>query len=294
MGRTKKAHIPSRNVNLEYDSVSEFLSAVPTQTEAEKLHGKDCPDYTSDPDWHGGLTLDQARAALVSGTDYATAIAAIKSRVSARAMAIRPVSDYITYVPADASNGLVLSVAAAAAGEPEHWLAPVVSQGVGCRVSRLIVGGNMLDDQTERDEYLRRGAAVIAAVETAEELGVSVELYVACGHKRNNLTSNISICLHRAGEPLDVSRVAFALCSMAFNRRLRFALSDKICATVGGCANHKDGYGRTLGLPNRLDAVVIQPISCDPDRADWSNDGAAARRACALVSALCGEGVPQC
>jgi hypothetical protein len=74
-----------------------------------------------------------------------------------------------------------------------------------------------------------RGAVVLAAVDAIEAAGKRVELWIAKGSKAhsNGDEWHWLVPVKSASQPLDVDRLAFALCSVATQRRLFFSVQEQ-------------------------------------------------------------------
>ncbi len=125
----------------------------------------------------------------------------------------------------------------AVAGEPAHMASVTVSECahkiVRCEVSVVHHHG------IEADSIMFNGAAVCSYVDALEAAGWQVEIW-AKGSLVAKHTLNVSICVKRASEYLDIDRVSFALAHPAMLRRLLFRTTEqhrKLYET------HRSGYG---------------------------------------------------
>ena len=86
----------------------------------------------------------------------------------------------------------------------------------------------------EPSEVFNYGAALVAIIDALEGNGFSVELQsircnISIGGGTGNERLTITTMLKRAGEPLDLERLAFCLGNASFNRRIHFGVVESRC-----------------------------------------------------------------
>jgi len=123
--------------------------------------------------------------------------------------------------------------AIAASGDAFCMMAPTpVSERA--RPILRIATSTALSAAFEPQEVFAYGSGLVAIIDALESTGFSVELQsIRCnvsvngGSGKDRLT--ITTIIKRAGEPLDLERLAFCLGSASFNRRLHFGVVEARC-----------------------------------------------------------------
>jgi len=123
--------------------------------------------------------------------------------------------------------GEAIDVGKFLSGEPECCLTRSESgESASGRIVR-IVANVAASGSVSADSLFARGAVVLAAIDILEGLGHRVELTVARGTTTNGQTLQIFVPIKSAGQPLDLDRLAFALCHPSFLRRLTWSVSEQ-------------------------------------------------------------------
>lgn len=121
---------------------------------------------------------------------------------------------------------------------------------VDCTITRKITA----------EEIFKRGAAIIALVQTMTMLGLELEIWVDMtvdSRQRRGKRMVTLVRVHKAGEPMDMDRVSYALGHPSMLRRLYFgvmegeekALKDDFGFYSGG------GYGTPCGIHDGAEIV---------------------------------------
>lgn len=242
-------------------------------------------------DWHGtdtwGEALKLARDGYKEGTERVRNIA---RRLETRIIH-RIVREDVRYDV----EGMGFDIARYLDGEPEHWVQPEESTFAveGQRHVKIEVSVSV-SCGIGTETIARRGAAIAAAVELLEFAGTRVELWTVdagSGRTANGEANFIARTRVKAyDQPLDMSRVAFALVNAANTRRLHFALQEstrhEIC--VGkGIGTHAGAYGYPTDAPKHDDTSVYLPAMVYGDPRWASEDSAEAW----ILSMLAEQGV---
>lgn len=177
--------------------------------------------WTGTPDWETAM-----RYAREGWPEGESKVDAVRRRLETRVIS-HIVKDDIGYDV----EGMAFDVARFLEGEPEHWMRPEESQLAGkVRHVKLVV--NIAASGGVSDRTLQyRGAAIAALVELLEYNGQCVELWIANGidGTTDDLKSGFR---HLAkvkayDQPMEPSRIAFALVNTSTFRRLGFALMGR-------------------------------------------------------------------
>jgi len=168
-------------------------------------------DFTGTETWDEALDL--ARYGWPKGR------ARLHNLISEAATARQPsVAPALSYDVA----GAYPNAALAAAGDPACMVTPYQDEAAARPIVRLAVNfGARSSTKTKTIENY--GAAVLAYIDRAEAGGVSVELLMTSCNEITDLTYNIHTVLKRAGEPLELDRLAFAIGHPSSLRRIKFA-----------------------------------------------------------------------
>jgi len=129
-------------------------------------------------------------------------------------------------------------------GIPEHWftMQSRIEQGQGNRVIHIVYNATA-SSGISAETITAKGAAVAALIESLEYAGIRVALNIIWrvrGYGSNTYTSNMSVPVKYAEQPLDIDRLAFALAHPGTLRRLMFAVCESSEYFVKEC---NSGYG---------------------------------------------------
>jgi len=109
-----------------------------------------------------------------------------------------------------------------------------------------------------KDTMFQRGAMIAALIDLLERANRRCELTLIANHPRNGYEVRYKVMVKRANDPLDIERIAYALCNGDCYRRLGFSLLEgapenyiKACQLYNG-----GGYG-TVGVWNIPDTLLV-------------------------------------
>jgi len=133
-------------------------------------------------------------------------------------------------------------------GEPEDMIQFVEDENVLGRGKVVKVWVNMSASAgVSTRTIFCRGAAVVALVDALEKLGYSCEIIVSAasspGWNGDREVLQYDVCLRKAGDPLDLDRLAFALANSAWLRRLVFSAKEHENAALRSRFGIPGGYG---------------------------------------------------
>lgn len=171
-------------------------------------------------------------------------------------------------------NGLEIEMGSYTAGLPECWIdvAPRYVPVTGQVVTVVMNGG--VSCAVSEASIERRGIATGAIVAALETSGRSVELWV------RNVSSSISyprtaehvlsVCVKRAGQPLNLSELAFACMHPGLPRVIAFSIRDaSVARGEVPAGNGYDGsYGYPTPVPEDLRGDVYVPELFSGDGGD--------------------------
>ncbi len=148
------------------------------------------------------------------------------------------------------------------AGDPENMINYYLDESTAGRIVKLLVNVSQ-PSYMNPDIIMRRGIAIVAAVETAAAAGYGVQLEAAehTVSRYDGQSLEYRIPLAQAGEYLNIDTVTFAITHPSFLRRLVFTLneneSDEIRDKFGFWESGGYGMPRTVKLHEDEHAIVI-------------------------------------
>lgn len=138
-------------------------------------------------------------------------------------------------------TGDMVDVGAFCSGDPEHMISFPADRSVGkgriIEISLDICAHGMVSTET----FFRRGAVVCALIDYFILRGYGVEVLGYFGVYFKGKIGSIATPIHRAGEILDMDRIAFCCAHASFFRRFFFSLMENL---LGINDQSEPGYGR--------------------------------------------------
>jgi len=210
-------------------------------------------DYSATPEWDNGDGFDGVQARVELGwPEMAERIRQMAMPVASKvaSMIELPTYDFTD----DGSLASDFDVATALTGEPSYWLkcTPEYRNMAG-RILRIgcMINGNARDSA---DEFMRRGVAGAALVLCLEAAGYSVELRgYTCNRDRGYEPETIQcVTLKRAGEHLELNRIAMGLAHAGTHRRIGWACreaDERVPREI-----RSGGYGCSREIPEAFQA----------------------------------------
>jgi hypothetical protein len=136
------------------------------------------------------------------------------------------------------------------------------------KIVRLVVQGST-SAAIPAAQIVARGALIVALVDCLEAAGRSVEVSVSFAVSHDGDRSETVFCAKRAGEPVEIDRLAFVLAHPSMQRRLAFACweSDAPYIVKAGLS-----YGYVSDAADRGDLYIPgsdSRIITDGDAVAW-------------------------
>jgi hypothetical protein len=150
--------------------------------------------------------------------------------------------------------GFAPDVPAFLTGSPDCMLARETEETEGAgKILKIVVQG-VASFAISKMEIMRKGALIVALVDALESAGRSVELVVdfTSGDTAPNRTS-ASLTAKRAGEPVEIDRLAFVLAHPSMLRRFAFGVFEKNAAFMTWAGS---GYGTCGHADDRGDIYI--------------------------------------
>lgn len=172
-------------------------------------------------------------------------------------------------------------------GEPECMVQYDEKVLPDSRVVRLIVQINYIAS-VDADSAMRRGVAIAAVADALELAGLQCEIWaVDWTMAHNALRSEYApdyhrhaVLVKRAGEPMPIDRIAFAIGHPGFYRAISFALRKQI---KGGSGGSSRSIPEGMREPGEL---VIPLLTPEQQRVYFESDTSAAEWAASTVGRL--------
>jgi len=226
---------------------------------------------TGYPTFAGGMEFDQAVQAAKSGCDYyrekvaeMTARIQTPASMGARSLQAKPLYGL---------SGGQVDVGRFLGGDPNCfriWKRQITPNAG--RVLTVVLPGAMSHTVTEQP-VLIRGAVVCAFIDVAEAAGYRCEVWLNVASRKRMQTKGTQhrlphreehrieyqVKLKRDVDPLDIDAISFALCHVAFARRLGFAHREDLPAVFRRQFNITEGGGYGVACETLMEGDINIP-----------------------------------
>jgi hypothetical protein len=188
-------------------------------------------------------------------------------------------------------GGAYPCVPLAVAGEPACMVSPTVDATAQRPIVDIWFAPGIRAGGTP-DQYLRRGAAILAYSLTLEDAGYRVALTAAQvsssggGPERDSHSIACRVTVKAPDQPLDADRLAFVMMHASMHRRINFAAWERLSPTLE--RTQVSGYGATHPAPLSTipeGVIYFPPVDVDHPERFNTQEGANARVRDALVAA---------
>jgi hypothetical protein len=151
-------------------------------------------------------------------------------------------------------EGSEIDVALYLDGEPECWqrMQERITEGPGRRIIKVVYTVTSSCGVDGR-VTLAKGAAMVALVELLEFAGHGVQIDVMDCSRGWQMHSELRVRVKESDQPVDVSRVAFALAHPAVQRRLFFSVAEQQPDDVQVAIGVGSNYGHPADVINPED-----------------------------------------
>jgi hypothetical protein len=238
----------------EFDSVAALASyadATPSimPTSARSSRGEGRSSFSGVASWAEALQL--ARSGWPDGCAEIEALTAqIFAAVADRVLRSEVITDVC---------GEMIDMGSYCEGRPDCWLATHHSDELACGTQTVtIVADVCASAGIGKDVIFTRGAALTALVAALELAGRPCEVIVTANTK---LAAEVRVLVKRAGEPLQLDALAFALAHPAMLRRMMFAVWETAPRSVlRECGIYPNkGYGAVCETTGARGDVYLPP-----------------------------------
>jgi len=226
-------------------------------------------------DWNGNVTAAEAIDLARNGwTDVADEADRLARAITRQVIATQ---DTLTWAFPQDVTGESLDVATFLTGVPECWMNPVPLRTVApAKTVRIVIATGMFITVSP-DAYRRRGAAIVALIDTINDAGYRVEVWgwAAATAETGRHRISHAYLIQSADQQVNISRIMFALAHPAAHRRINF-MARIAHDTPVELREPFDGMGLTVNgdpepgdLPPMADerTLVVQAIQ---PRQAWS------------------------
>ena len=229
-----------KTYKFNYNSIAELAAAATADGERRR-------DNSSQHDggansFYGGLTFDEAGDIARAGGYWPEGAA----KMEAASATIDGGNNRTRRAYTSAYVGARVNVARAVAGAP-RCMTKMITKPSHKRIIKMAVH---VGRQANCDQYesVNRGAAILSVIREIEAAGDQVELW-ACWHnesEESNTRVQVSTLIKPAAAFFSPADCAFALCHVAFQRRLNWSIAE----LNKGADNITGGYGS--GVPAKF------------------------------------------
>lgn len=260
---------------MEFGSLEELLSEIeqyPIGIEGLDYFPStqdDCPHHLK---WAGGTYREAIRLARSGWKEGLAMVKAREASIGATGMGGNDLTREMDFAGDEVDVGLMLE------GDPEsmiNWtMAPSLKPVVKIVVS-VAASANV-----SKDTIAARGAAIMAAIDATESIGVRCEVWMdhtvtpdfAWDPKefKNRRLFVHRVMMKASDQPLDREAMAFALINPMFLRRIMFRLHEKDLRTFNQRGGNGYGYPASSEGIDTDDCIFIGPMQGFGEL-DWSN-----------------------
>ena len=166
-------------------------------------------------------------------------------------------------------SGEFVDVGRFCAGEPECMVSfrEDLIRGPGSRIVKISVNIGM-SSEVDKKYAFHRGAAVVALCDALEQAGMVAEVWaVEAVNGHLDQKSILSVPIKKAGERIELDRMAYVFAHASMLRRHIFAWQD------GQCEEYQKnlGFGFTYSYPKNLPAEMIEHGEIHVSMIDYNN-----------------------
>ena len=155
-------------------------------------------------------------------------------------------------------EGMTFDTARYLEGEPECWVKIEESTSEGPHRNLCIMLNVAASAGVSARVLEARGAATAALVSLLEYAGTRVEVWVACAWGNGTPSFTWKAKVKAYDQPIEPSRLAFALVSPSICRRFSFRLAEQLPQSLQHVAGYDNGYGQPQRYPHiPKDALYI-------------------------------------
>ena len=251
-----------KTLTRNFESFDDFVDHIATlepDPEFKKEQGGKVSSEDEPSKWNGDVTFDKAVENATIGWPEGRERFSDKilEAVAGGGTAVGRASDFDHDV-----QGFRPDVALYCAGDPAHMLTIAEGSQITDRVVKIKV--NLAASFSTPAETLENwGSALCLLVDNIENQGQSVELIGAYNMSPSSSTEgaknySVEITLKRAGEPLDIDRLAVMIAHPGTFRRLIFRMIE---SEPTNCPYYNHGYGRPRELKFEAGTVIFQTVT---------------------------------
>ncbi len=232
----RRRKVVAKDIYREYRDINSFLRFLDDKT-AKTKGSLWNSSSTSDPEWYGSTSYEEARERCLRGDDNL-------------AKQLRGTEKLNINVPCTGTRRKVFAAVAGFAPHVPNYLAGVPNNMLFCKeekihkkVINVYYGCNTLADITA-EEIAQVSARVLSCIMSLERKGYRINLYAANCAKHNGQKVGFCVKVKDSGQHIDVLKIAFPFLSAAWNRRFAFRFRETVAhwhRSMGGSV-----YGDTL------------------------------------------------
>jgi hypothetical protein len=236
-----KGVIMGKTYNMTFETLGDYLGFLKDNNSPWQPENRST--LRDKGDWSGGATLDEAfNMAEVSGWPEGTRNLSkeLDGMKALNTVGTAPAIDYDV-------AGFMPDVPRAITGLPDCMINHGVSVAKVKPIIKMVVSSEAASN-IKPQTIIWRGAAILSFVDSLEQNGYSVEIVMfnkSRGHSGTEIKSSVQI--KRAGEPMELDRMAYCLTHPSFLRKLGFRYMEAFDTE----SEFRSGYGRPGGMTDK-------------------------------------------
>lgn len=246
-----------------FDSIGAYL------THCTAAHNPEGESSTTGSKWHGTDSFDQAISLCRDGWHT------VRPKVDAMLAPLRAKLADTFNVETVRIHDIVGSepdIDRFLQGEVECMLEDFQTETLhGGKVFTVLVS-DAVNSGVSGDTLLARGVTILALIEAFQILGYDLEVWIETSSAKGDTALSSVVCIHKAGETMDIDSVMFPLANPSWLRRFYFAAAEgepSRLRTALGVYPEGHGYG---SAKSNLTAETIPDLSFTIDKGDTKMD----------------------
>lgn len=229
-------------------------------------------EYYAGSRWYGNATFEEAiELAKYGWPEGAQRVKTLSNKLYDKVSSLIPKQEVVFSV-----EGNEYDTDAFLAGIPECWsyMDEHIVEGVGHKDLKLYFN-TTTSAGVDAKIMQAKGACIVALVDLLERAGNRVEVWIGSpNHAYKDAGKFIwEVLVKRAGEPMDVDKMAFAISHPSSFRRLFFSAYEGNKKFIEACFS---GYGKCVEAPKQLQGDIYIPSS-ELGQAQWDNEDSAVK-----------------
>lgn len=207
------------------EMIADTMRSIPPEIKDWELSSQEImSDESPGKYWHGTKTFPEAVELANNG--FLEAVPDIENLSGHIIETITSTIEKAVYF--NSTEGAEIDIGAYSRGEPEAFIDKTIThaEGQGNRIIHLLFNCTSSAGVSQK-EYRRKGSAIVALVSLLELSGFRVKITTVNSSSSGGISQDIFVTLKEADQPLNIGRLAFAICNIAYHRRLMFRIREQ-------------------------------------------------------------------